>query len=158
MISFSQHTLASRMYTSLLAFISSLFFDLLFAKSRIFYKNNMILRFISSDPTKSGLGSGAWINGYDDQNKDTQKHYHYEKISLLVFSAVYQNKTHVIPYPVISAILDAILNILQRLNITRTTTSQSNSPNATAVGNYQKKLISCDSDFKLNLALKQRLS
>ena len=64
MISFGQHTLA---------FITSLFFDLMFDKSRIFYENNMILRFISSDPAKSGLGSGAWTNGYDYQNKDTQK-------------------------------------------------------------------------------------
>ena len=121
----------------------------------------MILRFILSDPAKSCLGSGAWINGYDDQNKDTQKHYHYEKISLLFFSAVYQNKTHVIPYPAISAILDAILNILQLLNITTTTTtttkaatttSQSNYPNVTAVENYQKKVIYFDSDFKLNLS------
>ena len=158
MISFSLHTLASRMYTSVLAFITSLFFDLMFAKSRIFYENNMILRFISSDPAKSGLGSGAWINGYDDQNKDTQKHNHYEKISLLFFSAVYQNKTHVIPYPAISAILDAILNILQRLNITTTTTSQSNSLNVTAVENYQKNVINCDFDFKLNLTLIRRLS
>ena len=73
----------------------------------------MILRFILSDPAKSGLGSGASINGYDYQNKDTQKHYHYEKISPLFFSAVYQNKTGVIPHPAIFAILDAILNNLQ---------------------------------------------
>ena len=130
----------------------------MFAKSRIFYENNIILRFISSDPAKSGLGSGAWINGYDDQNKDTQKHNHYEIISLSFFSAVYQNKTHVIPYPAISAILDAILNILQHLNITTTTISQSNSLNVTAVENYQKNVVNCDFDFKLNLTLIRRLS
>ena len=69
-------------YTGIYHFI---IFDLLFAKStcRIFYKNNMILWFILSDPAKSGLGSGALIKGYNDQNKDTQKHYHYIKISVI---------------------------------------------------------------------------
>ena len=33
----------------------------------------MILRFILSDPAKSGLESSAWIDGYDYQNNDTQK-------------------------------------------------------------------------------------
>ena len=77
-ISFFQHTLA---------FITSLFLDRMFAQSRNFYDNNMILRFVLSDPAKSSLESSAWIDGYDYQNKDTQKkHYHYEKISSLFFS------------------------------------------------------------------------
>ena len=81
MISFVQHTLA---------FITSLFLDRMFAQSRNFYKNNMILRFVLSDPAKSSLESSAWIDGYDYQNNDTQKkHYHYEKISLIFFSARY---------------------------------------------------------------------
>ena len=42
----------------------------------------MILRFVLSDPVKSGLESSAWIYGYDYQNK----HYHYEKVSPLFFS------------------------------------------------------------------------
>ena len=33
----------------------------------------MILRFVLSDPAKSGLESGAWIDGYGYQNKNTQK-------------------------------------------------------------------------------------
>ena len=45
----------------------------MFAQSRNFYENNMILRFILSDPAKSGLESSAWIDGYDYQNNDTQK-------------------------------------------------------------------------------------
>ena len=47
----------------------------------------MIVWFILSDSTKSGLESGAWIDGYDYQNKDIhkKKHYHYEKISQLFF-------------------------------------------------------------------------
>ena len=64
MISFVQHTLA---------FITSLFFDSTFAQSRNFYENNMILRFVLSDPAKSGLESSARIDGYDYQNKDTHK-------------------------------------------------------------------------------------
>ena len=33
---------------------------------------------------------------------------------LLFFGAVYHSKNHVIPHPVIAAILDVVLNILQR--------------------------------------------
>ena len=40
---------------------------------------------VLSDPTKSGLQSDAWIDGYDFQNKDT-KHYHYEKLGSVIFS------------------------------------------------------------------------
>ena len=63
-ISFVQHTLA---------FITSLFFDRMFAQSRNFYENNMILRFVLSDPAKSNLESSAGIDGYDYQNNDTHK-------------------------------------------------------------------------------------
>ena len=45
----------------------------------------MILRFVLSDPAKGSLESSAWIDGYDYQKKDTQKHYHYEKISPFFF-------------------------------------------------------------------------
>ena len=76
MILFVQHTLA---------FITSLFLDRMFAQSRNFYENNMILRFVLSDPAKSSLESSAWIDGYDYQNKDTRKHYHYDKTSPLFF-------------------------------------------------------------------------
>ena len=80
-ITFVQHTLA---------FITS-FFDRMFAQSRNFYENIMTLRFVLSDPAKSSLESGAWIEGYDYQNKDThtKKHYHYEIISPLFFSVQY---------------------------------------------------------------------
>ena len=33
----------------------------------------MILRFELSDQAKGSLESSAWIDGYDYQNKDTQK-------------------------------------------------------------------------------------
>ena len=40
---------------------------------------------ILSDPAKSGLVDGAWIDGYDYQNKE-KKHYHYEKEESVIFS------------------------------------------------------------------------
>ena len=42
-------------------------------------------------------------------------------------------------HPAISAILDDILDVLERWNTT--TSCQSNSPNATTVDNYQKKRL-----------------
>ena len=100
----------------------------------------MILRFVLSDPAKSGLESSAWIDGYDYQNKDTQKTLPLRKNkSVIFFSAVYNKKNHVIPQytSCYSAILDDIFDILQRCNTT--TSCQSNSPNATIIENYQKK-------------------
>ena len=69
---------------------------------------------VLSDPAKCGLerAIGAWIDGYDSQNKD--KNITITKIkSLLFFRVVYHSKNNVIPHPVIAAILDVILNILQ---------------------------------------------
>ena len=40
-------------------------------------KVGTFMKILLSDPTKSGLKGGAWIDGYDYQNKD--KKYHYEK-------------------------------------------------------------------------------
>ena len=36
------------------------------------------MRIILSDPAKSGPEDGAWIEGYDPQNKD-KTHYHFKK-------------------------------------------------------------------------------
>ena len=56
--------------------------------------------------------SGACFDGYDSQNKD--KNITITKIkSLYFFHAVCYSKNHVIPHPVIAAILNVILNILQ---------------------------------------------
>ena len=44
-----------------------------------------VIGIILSDPAKSGLEDGAWIDGYDYQNKD-KKHYHYEKEESVIFS------------------------------------------------------------------------
>ena len=50
---------------------------------------------------------GAWIDGYDSRNKD--KNITITKIkSLLSFLAVYYSKNHVIPHPVIAAILQQL--------------------------------------------------
>ena len=66
---------------------------------------------VLSDPAKSGLES-AWIDEYDCKDKD--KNTTITKIkSLLFFHAVSYSKNHVIPHPVIGAILNVILNILQ---------------------------------------------
>ena len=67
---------------------------------------------VLSDLAKSGLES-AWIDGYDSQNRD--KNITITKIKSLLFShAVSYSNNHVIPHPVIAAILNVILNILQR--------------------------------------------
>ena len=72
------------------------------------------MRIILSDQAKRGLEGGAWIDGYDYQNKD--KTLPLQKIRVrYFFCAVYHSKTHVISNPVIAAILDVILNILQHL-------------------------------------------
>ena len=70
------------------------------------------MRIILSDPAKRGLEGGAWIDGYDYQNKD--KNITITKKESVFFCAVYYSKIHVISNPVIAAILDVILNILQR--------------------------------------------
>ena len=75
------------------------------SQSRNVYENNIILL---SDPAKSGLVSGARIDGYDYQNEDKKIH-----CVRYFFRAVYYNKYHVIPRSVIAVILDVILNILQ---------------------------------------------
>ena len=56
---------------------------------------------------------GAWIDGYDSQNKDKNITITKNRSLLFFFRAVYHSKNYVIPHPVIAAILDVILNILQ---------------------------------------------
>ena len=52
---------------------------------------------------------GAWIDGYDSQNKD-------KNITNLPLRniRVYHSQNHVIPHPIIASILNVVLNILQR--------------------------------------------
>ena len=73
----------------------------------------MILWYYQIRPKVVWKVHGACMDGYDTQNK-------YKNItltknkSLLFFHAVYHRKEHVIPQPVIAAILSVILNISQR--------------------------------------------
>ena len=73
----------------------------------------MILWYYQIRPKVVWKVHGAWIDGYDSQNKD--KNITIAKIkSLLCFHAVYNSTNHVIAQLVIAAILNVILNILQR--------------------------------------------
>ena len=73
----------------------------------------MILWYYQIRPKVVWKVHGAWIDTYDFHNKDKNITITKNK-SMLFFRAVYHSKNHVIPHPVIAAILDAILNILQR--------------------------------------------
>ena len=42
-------------------------------------KVGTFMRIILSDPAKSSLEGGAWIDGYDNKNKNKKKQYNYEK-------------------------------------------------------------------------------
>ena len=66
-------------------------------------------------------------------------------------------KTHVIPQYT-SYYLCHLGRHLVYFTTLKQKSCQSNSPIATTVENYQKKVINCDSDFKWNFALKWRPS
>ena len=68
---------------------------------------------VLSDPAKSGLEGGAWVGRYDFESEYKNNTITINKICYF-FLAVYHSKNHVIPHPVIAAIFDVILNILQR--------------------------------------------
>ena len=82
------------------------FFEEMFSQSRNFYENNMILWYYQNWPKVVWKVHGAWIDGYDSRAKT--KSLPLRKIR------VYNSKNHVIPYPVVAAILTVILNILER--------------------------------------------
>ena len=63
------------------------------SQSRNFHENNI-------DLAKSGLESGAWIDGYVFQNKEENGSLPLQKIRVLHFvRAVYHTKIHVFPHP-----------------------------------------------------------
>ena len=68
---------------------------------------------VLSDPAKSGLESAGCMDGWIRFSEQRQN-ITITKNKRLFFLAVYQSKNHVIPHRVIDAILDVILNILQR--------------------------------------------
>ena len=78
-----------------LSFITS-FFEEMFSQSRTFYDNNMILWYYPILPKVVWKVQGAWMDGYDPQNKD--KTLPLRKIrDCYFFLAVYHSKNHVIP-------------------------------------------------------------
>ena len=93
--------MSSVQYT--LPFFTS-FFEGMFAKSGNVYENNMIL----SDPALKWSGK-CMVHGLMDTIPRTKT-----KTLPLRKIRVYHSKNHVIPHPVIAAILNVILNILQR--------------------------------------------
>ena len=66
----------------------------------------MILWYFQIRPKVVWKMYGALIDGYDSQNKD--------KNITITKIRVYHSKNHVTPHPVIAAILNVILDILQR--------------------------------------------
>ena len=107
---------------------------------------------LSDPPKKLWKVHGMSIDGYDSQNKDKNITITKSKSLLLFFHAVYQRKNYVIPHPVIAAILDVILNILQRWKTT--ITCQSTFPNTTnTTENDQKIVTNFEFDFRLKFAL-----
>ena len=102
-ISFVQYTLS---------FITS-FFKEMYSQSRNFYGNNMI-RYYQIRPKVVWKVHGAWIDDYDSQNKDKNITITKNKSLLFFPCSVIIANTQVIPHRVIGAILDVILNILQR--------------------------------------------
>ena len=68
----------------------------------------MILRYHQIQPRVVWKVHGAWIEGYDSQNKD--KNITVKKNKSVIFSVhCIIAKKHVIPHPVIAAILNVIL-------------------------------------------------
>ena len=96
----------------------------MFPKVGIFIKNNMILWYYQIRPKVVWKVHGAWIDCYDSQKKD--KNITITKNKRLLFflcSVSYSDKgvissangkNHVIHHHVIGALLDVIINILQR--------------------------------------------
>ena len=91
---------------------------------------------------------GAWIDGYDSQNKDKNNTITKVK-SLLFFHAVYYSKNHVIPHPVIAAIFKRHLKCI--------TTLKNNNNMPVKFSKYNQKLYdivtNCEFDFRLNFTL-----
>ena len=91
-----------------LSFITS-FFEEMFSQSRNFYENNMILWYHQIWPKV------VWKVHVRLMDRTKTKTIPLRKIRVCYFfHAVYRSKNHVVPHRVIAAILDVILNILQR--------------------------------------------
>ena len=111
-----------------LSFITS-FFEDMFSQSGNFYENNLILWYYQIRPKV--VCKVQLVHGLMDTISRTKtKTEPLRKLRVCyIFRAVYQSKNHLIPHPVIAAILDVILNVLKRWKTTLTW--QSNFPNTT---------------------------
>ena len=93
------------------------------------------------------------VHGLMDTRTKTKTIPNTKNKSPLFFRTVYHSKNHVIPHRVITD-FGRHLEYLTMLK----TTCLSNSPNTTAVENYQKIVINCHFDFRFNLRFKWRPS
>ena len=91
----------------------------------------MILWYYQIQPKVVWKVHGVWIDEYDSQNKDKNITITKNK-SLLFFHVVYHIKNHVIPHPVIAAILNVILN--------KFTTLKNNNNMPVKFSKYKRKL------------------
>ena len=85
-----------------LAFITFIF-DRMFSKIRTLYENNLILWYHQIWPIVVSKVLYGLMNTITITKRE----------EAVIFCTVYHNKNNVIPHPVIAAILDVILNILQ---------------------------------------------
>ena len=77
------HNVSSDVVHSVYPGIYNFIFEGMFSQSRNFYENNMILWYYQIRPKVVWKVHGAWIDGYDSQNKD--KHITITKIKSLLF-------------------------------------------------------------------------
>ena len=101
-----------------LSFITSCFEEM-FSQSRNFYENNMTLWYYQIRPKVVWKVHVAWIDIYNSQNKGKIITITKNK-SIIFFPCSVSKQNHVIPHRLIAAILDVILNILQRWKTKRT--------------------------------------
>ena len=98
---------------------------------------------VLTDPAKSGLESGVWIDGYIYQNKDKEITITNNKSLLYLLCSVSLQKPCDSP-PCYCCDLGRHLEYFTPV---KTTTRQSNSSNTIAFENYLKIVINCDFDF-----------
>ena len=73
----SKHSVTNFSVITTIQYTAAFIFSFLFL-TECLPKVGTLMRIILSDPAKSGPEDGAWIEGYDYQNKD-KTHYHFEK-------------------------------------------------------------------------------
>ena len=142
------HKVFSDIVRSVYPGIYHFIFEGMFSQSRTFYENTMILWYYQIRPKVVWKVHGAWIDGYDSQDKDTNIPLRKIRVCYF-FRAVYHSKKHMIPHPVIAAIFERHLKYF--------TTLKNNNNMPVKFSKYNRNLskivTSCESDFRLNFAL-----